>query len=109
MRYGDVLPSTFIIPKSAFWLRNDLERNPFATVSIERGDVVMDCGSYIGTFAAAALEQGANVAYCYEASPKTFDLLTGNMAVYGERAVCKNVALVPDDRESTTFYLSGFT
>ncbi len=108
MKYGEALPSTFVLPKSAFWIKQDLIKNPFADLEIRRGDVVMDCGSYVGTFAAAAAEQGAGLVHCYEASSKTFDLLAANMQPYGSRAVCKNVALVHDARARAVLHMSGF-
>lgn len=109
MKYGDVLPEGFNIPKSAFWMRKDLEKNPFALLPLRRGDVVMDCGAYIGSFSAAALEQGAARAACYEASPKNAVLLRDNMARYGNRVRIVEKALVAGREASVALTLSGFS
>lgn len=110
MRYGDILPEGFNIPTSAFWLRADLEkRNPFELVLLRSGDTVMDCGAYIGTFAAACLEQAAARVTCYEAAPKNAILLRGNMQRYAERVSVIEGALVASDAETVDLTMSGFS
>lgn len=111
MRYGDILPEGFNVPTSAFWLRKDLtvDGNPFKLVDVREGDVVMDCGSYIGTFAAAALEQGAASVTCYEAAPKNAALLVENVARYGDKVTVVEAALVATDAERVTLTMSGFS
>jgi len=109
MKYADALPEGFKIPTSAFWLRKDLETNPFKLVPLEVGDRVMDCGTYIGTFAAAAMEQGAASVVCYEAAPKNFLLAVDNMARYGERAKVVEKALTAGYSDSVQLTMSGFS
>lgn len=111
MKYGEVIPEGFNIPKSAFWLRADLEkRNPFELLPIRKGDTVMDCGAYIGTFTAAALEQGAKWAVCYECAPKNLPLLEENMARYGGRVRIMRYAIVGHHGwNKVTLNLSGFS
>lgn len=107
MDYGSALPEGFHIPPSAFLLRGDLERNPFKPVVIRPGDVVMDCGAYIGTFAVAALRQGAGSAVAYEAEPKNAALLRANTA--GLPVTVIEAALTAGDAGSVVLNLSGFT
>lgn len=110
MRYGDALPADFVIPRSMlFWMKKDLSVNPFDRVVVRKGDRVMDCGSCIGTFAAAALEAGAGSVCCYEAMPKNAELLRANMIRYTDRAIVVAKALVADDAETVRLTLSGFS
>jgi FkbM family methyltransferase len=110
MKYGEAIPKGFHIPKSAFWLRADLEkRNPFELLPLRKGDTVMDCGAYIGTFTAAALEQGAKWAVCYEAAPKNAELLRGNMERYGDRVSICEYALVAGNGLEIELTMSGFS
>jgi len=110
-RYGDALPAGFNIPKSFAWvLGKDLTeaKNPFAAVQLRAGARVMDCGGCIGTFSAAALEQGASTVRIYEPVAKNADLIAGNLARYGDRAQLVRAALAPDDRSSVELCSSGF-
>lgn len=110
MKYGEVLPKGFNIPTSAFWIRVDLEkRNPFQLLPLQKGDTVMDCGAYIGTFTAAALEQGAKWAVCYEAAPKNAVLLRENMARYEGRVSICEYALVAGHELEIELTMSGFS
>jgi FkbM family methyltransferase len=110
MKYGEAIPKGFNIPKSAFWLRADLEkRNPFELLPLRKGDTVMDCGAYIGTFTAAALEQGAKWAVCYEAAPKNAILLRENMARYEGRVSICEYALVAGHELEIQLTMSGFS
>lgn len=109
MKYGSVLPEGFNVPKSAFWLKADLEkRNPFDQVVIQPGDIVMDCGAFIGTFTAAAMEQGAASAVCYEAAPKNAALLRNNVSRYPTVHVFEK-ALTADKVTSVELTMSGFS
>lgn len=69
----------------------------------------MDCGAYIGTFTAAAIEQGAKWAVCYEAAPKNAELLRENMNRYGKRVTVNELALVPGKGGSIELTMSGFS
>lgn len=111
MRYGDILPEGFNIPTSAFWLRKDLtpEGNPFKLVEIRTGDKVMDCGAYIGTFAAACMEQGAESVACYEAAPKNAALLRENMKRYPHVQVVEGALTTKIDVETVVLTMSGFS
>lgn len=110
MRYGDILPAGFNIPTSAFWLRGDLtKKNPFELLPLTPDAIVMDCGSYIGTFAAAAVEQGAQKVYCYEAAPKNANLLRANMMRYGDHVIVIEAALTSSHDIAVALTLSGFS
>lgn len=111
MKYGESLPEKFNVPSSTlFWMRKDLyDNNPFDKVIVSDGDVVMDCGSCIGTFAAAVLEAGASKVFCYEPEPRNASVLSANLVHYGDRAVVIEAALVADDADAATLHLSGFT
>lgn len=110
MEYGSVLPKDFTLPSSAFWLLKDLgTANPFALVNLRPGDRVMDCGAFIGTFAAACLEQDASRAFCYEAAPKNATLLRENVGRYDNKALVREAALVPGYDPVVTLTMSGFS
>ena len=109
MEYAKVLPTDFQLPKSSFWIRKDFETNPFTHVRIEKGDRILDCGAYVGTFACAAMEQGASFVRCFEPEPKNFSCLTRNLARYGDRVELWNAALVSAPVARVTLHLSGFT
>jgi len=110
MEYGRALPKGFLFPPGAFWLRNDLgDRNPFDSVKICRRDRVMDCGSFIGTFAAAAMEAGAASVRCYEPMPKNFAVLEQNMKRYGDQASVVMAALIDSEATAIEMSVSGFS
>jgi len=110
MRYGETLPAGFNVPRSAFWLQKDLTKtNPFELLRINSGDVVMDFGAYIGTFTAAAIEQGAASVTCYEAAPKNASLLRENMLRYGGSVSVVEAAVTAADAESVPLTMSGFS
>ncbi len=110
MKYGTALPEDFIIPKNTmFWMKKDLEKNPFELLPIRKGEIVMDCGAHVGTFAAAALEQGAARVACYEALPKNAAVLRENMARYGNRVRVIEKALVAGNETHIHLNLSGFS
>ena len=108
MRYGDALPAGFAIPSSGFWLRNDLRRNPYALLPLVPGDVVLDVGGYCGTFAAAAMEQGASRVVVYEAHPTNHARAVENLSRYGEACRVVHAACVADDAREAVLTLSGF-
>ncbi len=109
MKYAEVLRNDFIIPKSSFWLKKDLEKNPFELLCIRDDDTVMDCGAYCGTFSAAALEQGASKVFSYEANAKNAAVLRENMKSYGQRSTIIEAALVATLDSSVALSLSGFS
>lgn len=108
-RYGEVLPKDFEIPSSMFWIRKDLETNPFSQVVMRAGDRVMDCGGCIGTFSAAALENGAGHVRCYEPIMKNAEVLKQNLARYGNRKTVVEAALVADSSKTVTMFLASFS
>jgi FkbM family methyltransferase len=108
MKYGTALPHGFHIPSSAFWLQKDLTtQNPFELLTIELGDRIMDCGAYIGTFAAACMEQGASAVTCYEASPTTAQMLRDNLARYPTASVIEG-ALTWSNEDRVFLGMSSF-
>lgn len=111
MRYGEAIPADFDIPRAArFWMNKDLtQRNPFQLVRVRKGDRVMDCGSCIGTFAAAALAAGASHVRCYEPMPKNAAVLRSNMTRYGERATVIQAALIDSKATGIEMEVSGFS
>ena len=111
MRYGDILPAGFVVPSSAFWLKNDLtvEKNPFKDLPTPERATVMDCGAFIGTFTAACLEQRAWHVTCYEAAPKNAGILRMNMARYGTHVTLIEKALTATDAQIVTLNMSGFS
>jgi FkbM family methyltransferase len=110
MKYGELLPIGFEIPKPFQWvLKKDLgSKNPFEFVAVRAGDKVMDCGSAVGTFAAAALESGASFVKCYEPNPKNAAVLRRNLARYGEKASVIEAALVADDKLIVELFGANF-
>ena len=42
---------------------------------VQRGDVVLDCGAYLGGFSIHAVMMGASKVYAFEPTPKTFEKL----------------------------------
>ena len=111
MKYGDALPSGFHIPSSAFWLKHDLtDKNPFIDLPLPERAVVMDCGAFIGTFAAACLEQGASYVACYEAAEANAAVLEQNMKRYDvDLYDVVEAALVPDDRDAASLAMANFS
>jgi FkbM family methyltransferase len=109
MKYGEVLPPTVVIPSSGFWLLNDLKRNPFQLLTILKGDRVMDCGAYVGTFSAAVLEQGAESVVCFEAHPANALQLRANLIPYAARVTIREVALIAGDAQAVQLFRSGFS
>lgn len=109
--YGEVLSSNVNIPKGTrFWMEKDLTSNPFSSVDLRPGDVVMDIGACVGTFGVAALAQGASKVTAYEPEPRNLALTRENLAPFGDRAEVVGAALVgPAVIKEVRLILSGFT
>jgi FkbM family methyltransferase len=69
----------------------------------------MDCGGCIGSFTAAALENGAAHVRCYEPIEKNISVLKQNLARYGDRKTVIEAALVADGSKTATMFLAAFT
>jgi len=77
-------------------------------VKIRPGDTVFDCGAHVGMFAAAALEQGAGMVYCYEPVPKNLERLKENLKSYGKKAVIVAAAMMGERTKTVAMSLSSF-
>lgn len=71
------------------WLYEKYRQRRF--VDVERGDLVVDCGSFVGGFAISAAGQ-AGVVYALEPSPKNFATLQNNIENF-PNIIPQNVAL----------------
>ncbi|TRD13685.1 FkbM family methyltransferase [Palleronia caenipelagi] len=67
-------------------------------VEITPGDRVLDCGAYVGGFAAAALQAGAGCVDCIEPAPDTSQALVQNLASW-PNARCHQMGLYSADGE----------
>ena len=77
-------------------IRSELERNPFRDLDVRRGDVVLDLGAYVGTFAVSALEAGSARVICFEPVAKSAAACRSNLAHYpAERWMLVERAVVP--------------
>jgi FkbM family methyltransferase len=72
--------------------------------SFNEQDVVIDIGSHIGSFSYAALTRGAGKVYAYEAHPVNHAITLKNLERFGERAVCRNVAVWRSDVGRRTLF-----
>ncbi|MGO9261303.1 MAG: hypothetical protein ACLQU1_34100 [Bryobacteraceae bacterium] len=82
-------------PSGEFWAPDDgnvhilaillaqEERNIYGTGEwgVQRGDVVLDVGAYIGTWTRQALERGAKLVVAIEPTPASVECLKRNLAV----------------------------
>ena len=79
-----------------------------ASGGVRAGDVVLDCGAHIGTYARTALDAGAKLVVTIEPSPDAVESLRRNMA---REIAEKRVILYPkgvwDKEETLTFYQNG--
>lgn len=60
-------------------------------------DVVVDIGAHIGSFSYAVAARGAGKVYAYEAHPDNAAIARKNLARFGDRAACQNVAVWRSD------------
>jgi len=82
------------------------EYNLIETFDIQ--DLVLDIGSHIGSFGYLTINKGCNTYYAFEADKQTYDVLVGNMSIYGERAHCFNCAVWRSDIEVDSLFYSGY-
>lgn len=90
MKY--VIPAGLRIPERSRVVR-DAKSNPFARVEIVNGDVVADVGAFVGTFAIAAILEGAARAICFEPDPSNADMLRQNVANGGYPIIVRQQAV----------------
>lgn len=94
-----------------YWpfLKNDIEKkNPFELLPFTKGDTVLDGGGYVGTFAAAAMEQGAAWVVSYEATPDNAKILRKNMERYGRAVRVVEKALISGKQKTVQLSISPF-
>lgn len=72
--------------------------------SFSAGDIVMDVGSHIGSFAYAALSRGAGEVHCFEANPENAVVVRQNMARFPGRAWVREAAVVGDNMPRQLFF-----
>jgi FkbM family methyltransferase len=62
------------------------------------GDVLLDIGAHVGSFAFAALKRGAGLVYCCEPDPGNFRQLAHNLRPYNNRVRLMQCAVWRSDR-----------
>jgi O-antigen chain-terminating methyltransferase len=67
-------------------------------------DVVIDIGSHIGSFSYAVLTRGAGKVYAYEAHPANHAIACKNLERFGNRAICRNLAVWRSDVGPQTLF-----
>lgn len=67
-------------------------------------DVVIDVGAHIGSFSYAALIRGAAKVYAYEAHPINYAVAMKNLEKFGERVVCRDLAVWRSDVDTKTLF-----
>jgi len=69
----------------------------YGEVSIEKGDIVFDCGANIGLFSAVASRYGAHV-HAFEAIPGTFNEYLSKTAAWNEHITIYNNAVWDEEK-----------
>jgi FkbM family methyltransferase len=78
--------------------RNVVVENEYRLPSrFDPGDVILDIGGHIGTFALAVLQRGADIVHCCEPDGDNFQVLTENLAPYAERVCLHRCAVWRSD------------
>lgn len=72
--------------------------------SFRQGDVVIDIGAHIGSFAYAALTRGAPEVHSYETHPDNYSVAIRNLARFGDRAVCHHLGVWRSDTSGATLF-----
>jgi FkbM family methyltransferase len=67
-------------------------------------DVVIDIGSHIGSFSYAVFTRGAGKVYAYEAHPANHAITCKNLERFGDRAICRNLAVWRSDVGRQTLF-----
>ena len=70
----------------------------------EDSDIVIDIGAHIGSFSFAVLVRGAGKVYAYESHPINFAITFQNLARFGDRVVCSNLAVWRSDEPDQTLF-----
>jgi FkbM family methyltransferase len=86
--------------------RNVVVENEYRLPSrFKSGDVILDVGAHIGTFALAVLQRGAGVVHCCEPDENNFQVLSSNLAPFAERVSLHRCALWRSDERVESLYL----
>ena len=102
------MPEWFKVPTFAFFIKKDLDKtNPFTELDIIKGDIVLEGGCFIGTFASACIEAGANVVTSFECEKRNYDFSLSNLEKYGNKIELINAALVAGRVPFIKIFLSG--
>jgi len=67
-------------------------------------EVLIDIGAHIGSFTYAALMRGAGRVYAFEAHPINYVVALRNLERFGDRAVCRELAVWRSDSEGETLF-----
>jgi FkbM family methyltransferase len=70
--------------------------------SFEKGDIIIDIGTHIGSFCHAALQRGANHVYGFEAEPSNYECARQNLRSFGSRVSVQNRAVWRSDQPAGT-------
>lgn len=71
---------------------------------LKHDDVIIDIGAHIGSFTYAALTRGAARVYAYEAHPINYVVAARNLERFGDRAVCRELAVWRSDSAGETLF-----
>ncbi|HVG34034.1 MAG TPA: FkbM family methyltransferase [Pyrinomonadaceae bacterium] len=71
---------------------------------MESHDVLIDIGAHIGSFTYAALMRGAARVYAFEAHPINYVVAVRNLERFGDRAVCRELAVWRSDSEGEKLF-----
>ena len=72
-------------------------------------DLVIDIGAHVGAFSYAALVRGAGRVYAFEAQPINHAIACHNVAKFGARAICRNMAVWRSDQPEQVLFNDRLT
>lgn len=67
-------------------------------------DIVIDIGAHVGAFSYAVLNRGAGKVYSYEAHPANHAIAFHNVSKFGDRVICRNLAVWRSDEPDRILY-----
>lgn len=79
--------------------------NEYRLSTFSAQDTILDIGAHTGSFALAALRQGAGTVVCCEPDPANFSLLASNLAPYTDRVRLLQTAVWRSDHRVSTLPL----